>query len=96
MASTRLTQEAARHLALVTPGGYLSDSGRHHLDQELSTAPLFSSLTHQIIETQHQKDQKIPKPNTSIYPQYGLLGLRVKDPSPTTNQTQSQIETSKR
>lgn len=97
MASTRLTQEAARHLALVTPGGYLSDSGRHHLEEELSTAPLFSSLAHRVIETQHHKGQKIPNPSTSVYPQYGLLGLRIKDPSPTTSQSQSQpqIEISK-
>lgn len=95
MASTRFAQEAARHLALVTLNDNPFDSGKHHLDEELSTAPLFSSLAHQAIETQHQKDQKIPSSSTSVYPQYGLLGLCIKDASPTTDQTQPQIETTK-
>lgn len=99
MESTWFSQEATRHLALVTASGQPSGPGRHHLDEELSTAPLFSSLARQVIEAQRQTKEASgastgKTPNTSVYPQYGLLGLRIKDtPTPDSAQPQTQDET---
>lgn len=82
-------QEAARHLALVTATNHSPGSIRPRLDEELSTAPLFSSLARQIIESKHQKDDASNDQSTrrpAIYPNYGLLGLRM---APITNGTNS-------
>lgn len=78
MASTPLTQEKARHLSLVLSNDSSSSPTKPHLDEELSTAPLFSSLAREVIETEHKSSNKQAK--SSIYPQYGLLGLRIPDP----------------
>lgn len=102
MAASKFSEEAARHLALVTADGHSPGAGKHHLDEELSTAPLFSSIARQIIETQHQKDRnnrnnKAPsRPSPSIYPQYGLLGLRIRDNTPTADKSQAQNKSAER
>lgn len=56
-------------------------STRKHLEEELSTAPLFSALAQQVVESQYQNENENENDNENkkVYSQYGLLGLRTKD-----------------
>ncbi|KAI9926871.1 hypothetical protein MW887_003969 [Aspergillus wentii] len=69
-------EEALRHLRLINVD---EDEGtRKHLQEELTTAPLFSALVREVIENEYQGDHIVNgKGRKLVYPQYGLLGLRM-------------------
>jgi DNA replication protein DnaC len=76
MAPSQLTQEAAHHLALVTPDNHTAGPTRTRLDEELRMAPLFTSLAARAIEA--QAGQQINEQNKRrFHQQHGLLGLRL-------------------
>lgn len=74
--------------------GPLANKTRKHLEEELSTAPLFSALAQEVLEDQYQHESNDPESDTDsdntdassnhsivhyVFPQYGLLGLRTQD-----------------
>jgi len=81
-----LAQEISRHLNLISDQEITERSTRKHLEEELSTAPLFSALAQQVIESQYQNENEKNEENRKVYSQYGLLGLRKKDGHSQVNQ----------
>jgi hypothetical protein len=70
------TDEAAKHLKLAQ--GKVYSSFRHEnarLEEELMTTPLFSLAACETLNTQRENGNGIEK--SEIYPQYGLLGVRI-------------------
>lgn len=84
-----ITQEAAHHLRFVSvetrSGRYAngnSTNTRQRLEEELSSAPLFSALARLTIEGQgceEEHHQTAMNGHHRVSPQYGLLGLRIQD-----------------
>ena len=74
--------------------GLLASRARKHLEEELSTAPLFSALAQQVLEDQYRQESNGSQSDTdsddtgvssnhsivhNVFPQYGLLGLRTQE-----------------
>lgn len=55
MPDSSMESELSRHLVLVNLQENPNEKTRKHLEEEIRTAPLFSSLAREIIETQHQQ-----------------------------------------
>lgn len=75
-----LAQDISHHLNLINNQEITERSTREHLEEELSTAPLFSALAQQVVESQYQNENENENDNENkkVYSQYGLLGLRTK------------------
>ena len=77
--------KAKEHLKLINfKRGVSSTSFQNdmtHTVEEITTAPVFSSLAQTVIESQRDETfGNFQKQN--VYPQYGLLGYRIQDPPP--------------
>lgn len=79
MAPSQLAQEAARHLALVMSNNHTAGPTRTRLDEELRTAPLFTSLAQRAIEAEagQQTNETSEQNKPRFHQQHGLLGLRL-------------------
>lgn len=55
MSDSSMESELSRHLVLVNLQESPNEKTRKHLEEEVRTAPLFSYLAREIIETQHQQ-----------------------------------------
>ena len=73
-----LAQDISHHLNLINNQEITERPTWKHLEEELSTAPLFSALAQQVVESQYQNENQDNNEIKQVYSQYGLLGLRTK------------------